>query len=107
MTDLNGKTLYKWKESPKQVYSQRTNETMRKLLTSVVKSGTGKKANFNAPYIGGKTGTSNDYKDIWFVGLTDQYTMGVWVGRDRGTVESIYNSSPHLRIWKNTMQYAR
>ena len=107
VTDLDGKTLYKWKESPKQVYSQRTNETMRKLLASVVKSGTGKKANFNAPYIGGKTGTSNDYKDIWFVGLTDQYTMGVWVGRDRGTVESIYNSSPHLRIWKNTMQYAR
>ena len=55
----------------------------------------------------GKTGTSNDYKDIWFVGLTDQYTMGVWVGRDRGTVESIYSSSPHLRIWKQTMQYAR
>ncbi|MES1035802.1 transglycosylase domain-containing protein [Bacillus pumilus] len=107
VTDLNGKTLYKWKESPKQVYSQRTNETMRKLLASVVKSGTGKKANFSSPYIGGKTGTSNDYKDIWFVGLTDQYTMGVWVGRDRGTVESIYSSSPHLRIWKNTMQYAR
>ncbi|MER3124617.1 transglycosylase domain-containing protein [Bacillus pumilus] len=107
VTDLNGKTLYKWKESPKQVYSQRTNDTMRKLLSSVVKSGTGKKANFNSPYIGGKTGTSNDYKDIWFVGLTDQYTMGVWVGRDRGTVESIYSSSPHLRIWKNTMQYAR
>lgn len=107
VTDLNGKTLYKWKESPKQIYSQRTNETMRKLLASVVKSGTGKKANFNSPYIGGKTGTSNDYKDIWFVGLTDQYTMGVWVGRDRGTVESIYNSSPHLRIWKQTMQYAR
>lgn len=107
VTDLNGKTLYKWKESPKQVYSQRTNDTMRKLLASVVKSGTGKKANFSSPYIGGKTGTSNDYKDIWFVGLTDQYTMGVWVGRDRGTVESIYSSSPHLRIWKNTMQYAR
>ncbi|MBU8656476.1 transglycosylase domain-containing protein [Bacillus pumilus] len=107
VTDLNGKTLYKWKESPKQVYSQRTNETMRKLLASVVKSGTGKKANFSSPYIGGKTGTSNDYKDIWFVGLTDQYTMGVWVGRDRGTVESIYSSSPHLRIWKNTLQYAR
>lgn len=107
VTDLNGKTLYKWKESPKQIYSQRTNETMRKLLASVVKSGTGKKANFNSPYIGGKTGTSNDYKDIWFVGLTDQYTMGVWVGRDRGTVESIYSSSPHLRIWKQTMQYAR
>ncbi|WP_169055612.1 transglycosylase domain-containing protein [Bacillus pumilus] len=107
VTDLNGKTLYKWKESPKQVYTQRTNDTMRKLLASVVKSGTGKKANFSSPYIGGKTGTSNDYKDIWFVGLTDQYTMGVWVGRDRGTVESIYSSSPHLRIWKNTMQYAR
>lgn len=107
VTDLNGKTLYKWKESPKQIYSQRTNETMRKLLASVVKSGTGKKANFNSPYIGGKTGTSNDYKDIWFVGMTDQYTMGVWVGRDRGTVESIYSSSPHLRIWKQTMQYAR
>lgn len=104
VTDLDGKILYEWKDKPQQIFSKRTNNQMRQLLAAVVKEGTGRKANFSSPYIGGKTGTSNNYHDIWFIGLTDTYSMGVWVGKDkRGNVESIYKSGPHLSIWRQTM----
>lgn len=107
VTDLKGKTLYKWDEKPTQIFSVRTNMQLKKLMNSVVKSGTGKKAYFKAPYIGGKTGTSNDYHDMWFVGLTDTYTMGVWVGKDTpSSVEYLHSISPQLSIWKGTLQAA-
>lgn len=107
VTDLNGKTLYKWNDKSTQIFSVRTNMQLKKLMSSVVKSGTGKKAYFKAPYIGGKTGTSNDYHDMWFVGLTDTYTMGVWVGKDTpSSVEYLHSISPQLSIWKGTLQAA-
>jgi penicillin-binding protein 1A len=78
---------------------------LRLLLASVVKSGTGQKAYFSNNYIGGKTGTSNDYKDLWFVGLTDQYTAGVWVGKDKnGNVRNIYEQGPQMLIWRDILK---
>lgn len=107
VTDLKGKTLYKWNDKSTQIFSVRTNMQLKNLMSSVVKSGTGKKAYFKAPYIGGKTGTSNDYHDMWFVGLTDTYTMGVWVGKDTpSSVEYLHSISPQLSIFKGTLQAA-
>ncbi|MCY7797318.1 penicillin-binding protein, partial [Bacillus spizizenii] len=107
VTDLKGKTLYKWNDKSTQIFSVRTNMQLKKLMSSVMKSGTGKKAYFKAPYIGGKTGTSNDYHDMWFVGLTDTYTMGVWVGKDTpSSVEYLHSISPQLSIFKGTLQAA-
>ncbi|KJD58906.1 penicillin-binding protein [Bacillus amyloliquefaciens] len=107
VTDLKGKTILKWKDEPTQVFSVRTNMQIKEMMKAVVKSGTGKKANFKAPYVGGKSGTSNDYHDMWFVGLTDAYTMGVWVGKDTpSSVEYLHDASPQLSIWKNTLQAA-
>ncbi|PAD58503.1 penicillin-binding protein [Bacillus sonorensis] len=107
VTDLKGKTLFKWKSKPKQVFSIRTNNQIRELLAAVVKEGTGRKANFSGGYVGGKTGTSNSYRDLWFVGLTDAYTMSVWVGKEaKGNVEFLHNAAPHLLIWKGTLQNA-
>ncbi|MED4533820.1 transglycosylase domain-containing protein [Metabacillus fastidiosus] len=101
VTDLQGNTLYEWGEKPVRVWKESTNDQMRHLLASVVSSGTGKRAAFPAPYIGGKTGTSNSYQDLWFVGLTDKYTAGVWVGKDKnGSIQGIYSSGTHLQIWK-------
>ncbi|MFJ7684159.1 hypothetical protein [Peribacillus butanolivorans] len=63
---------------------------MRQLLHEVTVNGTARKAYF--PYIGGKTGTTNDVKDIWFVGLTANYTTGVWIGKDTpSNLQSIYS----------------
>lgn len=101
VTDLTGKVLFKWEDEPVTVWSQTTVSKMRTLLNKVVTSGTGKKANFPSSYIGGKTGTTNDYHDFWFIGLTDKVTAGVWVGKDDPTnIKSIESVAPHQLIWK-------
>ncbi|WP_299087575.1 transglycosylase domain-containing protein [uncultured Metabacillus sp.] len=105
VTDLSGKTLYEWKENPVRVWKETTNDQMRKLLAAVVKSGTGQKAAVSSEYVGGKTGTSSDYRDLWFVGLTDRYTAGVWVGKDQaGNVSNLYDQGPQLLIWRDIMK---
>ncbi|WP_042352170.1 transglycosylase domain-containing protein [Bacillus massiliigorillae] len=103
ITDQNGKILYQWHNKPVKVWKSSTVSKMRKLLNSVVTEGTARKANYStAGYIGGKTGTTNDTKDLWFIGLNDTYTTGVWVGKD--LPENIeYISSPHLYIWRSIM----
>ncbi|WP_367233383.1 hypothetical protein [Peribacillus frigoritolerans] len=66
---------------------------MQQLLHETTLSGTARKAYFPTNYVGGKTGTTNDVKDIWFVGLTANYTTGVWIGRDN---HPIYNPFIHI-----------
>ncbi|MBM7694415.1 penicillin-binding protein 1A [Peribacillus deserti] len=104
VTDRKGKILYKWKEKPVKVWNADTVKEMRLLLYKTVLDGTGKKAFLPSTYIGGKTGTTNNYKDLWFVGLTDKYTAGVWVGKDiPSSIEYKKDQAPHLLIWKNIM----
>ena len=79
------------------------------LLTSamqdVVTKGTGGAVNFPGMTIAGKTGTTSDDKDVWFVGYTPYYTAGVWAGYDiptsklKGTGEKNY----HKKLWKSVM----
>lgn len=105
VTDLRGKVLYKWEEQPVEIWNQNTISKMRTLLNKVVTSGTGRKAYFDSPYIGGKTGTTNDYNDYWFIGLTDKVTAGVWVGKDTpANIKAIESSAPHQRIWKEIVE---
>ncbi|WP_260285690.1 transglycosylase domain-containing protein [Peribacillus aracenensis] len=107
VTDQEGKVLYKWKDRSKEIWSKGTVAKMRQLLHETALSGTARKAYFPTDYVGGKTGTTNDVKDIWFVGLTANYTTGVWVGRDKpSTLQSIYSQSPHVLIWKDISQTA-
>jgi penicillin-binding protein 1A len=105
VTDFEGKTLYEWKDEPVRIWSSATTFKMRDMLANVVKNGTGKKANFSAPYIGGKTGTTNDYHDLWFVGLTEGYTAGVWIGKDiPENIKYMEKYAPHQLIWRRIMQ---
>lgn len=101
VTDLSGNILYKWEEQPVDIWSEPTIEKMRSLLQRAVISGTGRKAYFPSGYIGGKTGTTNDYHDYWFVGLTEEITAGVWVGKDTpANIKYVESAAPHLRIWR-------
>ncbi len=105
VADKDGNVLYTWEKEESRVWSQATNDKMRKLLSEVMESGTARRAQVSASYSGGKTGTTNNYYDLWFVGLTDQYTTGVWVGKDkRSSIAHLNNQSPHLQIWHELMR---
>ena len=62
--------------------SPETAEIMSNMLINVVENGTGRKALKIKRVIGGKTGTTNDYKDAWFMGIMPNIITGVWVGFD-------------------------
>ena len=55
---------------------------MKMLLRGVVTNGTGKKAKDIGAFLAGKTGTTNEFRDAWFIGFSEDLVLGVWVGRD-------------------------
>jgi penicillin-binding protein 1A len=80
--NLNEQVLYKPKvRNRKRVISEDTTEHMKMLLRRAVVDGSARRA-LSSFKISGKTGTSQDYRDAWFVGYTDQYVIGVWLGND-------------------------
>jgi penicillin-binding protein 1A len=69
------------KDAP-QIYPKRLAEDMTGMLTRVVIQGTGGGARVGGWDVAGKTGTSQEWRDAWFIGYTAKYTAGVWVGND-------------------------
>jgi penicillin-binding protein 1A len=68
-----------------EVLSRNVTEEIRTALDAVVKEGTARKAMELGRPVFGKTGTTNDYADAWFIGFDDNLAVGVWVGRDDHT----------------------
>lgn len=85
VTDQQGNILYQWPSERKQIWSKQTVQYMRSLLKEVVRSGTGRGIHANSSYIGVKTGTTNEYRDFWIAGLSNEYTVAVWIGYDQPT----------------------
>ena len=81
--DLNNNIIEENFPERKQVLEKETAFIMNYLLQGVVKSGTGWRARDLPAPIGGKTGTTNDFTDAWFIGFTPTLTVGVWVGFDQ------------------------
>ncbi|WP_176554178.1 transglycosylase domain-containing protein [Bacillus sp. Marseille-P3800] len=100
--DEHNDIIYEWpRQEPQQIWSNETNDKLRTLMSEVVQSGTGRDITLATNgYVGGKTGTSNEYRDLTFSGLTDAYTASVWVGRDRGHVEDLSPNRPAMKIWE-------
>ncbi len=79
---------------------------MNNMLSGVISFGTGKAANFGYP-AAGKTGTTSDYKDAWFVGYTNHLTTAVWVGNDDSTpMKKVTGGALPAKIWHDYMQIA-
>jgi penicillin-binding protein 1A len=73
------------------------------LLVLAMERGTGRQARLGR-FAGGKTGTSQDYRDAWFVGFTEDYVAGVWVGNDDNSpMRQVTGGSLPARIWKRFM----
>jgi penicillin-binding protein 1A len=81
----DGKSLYSRKpEAPEPVMSPANNAAMTSLMVETVATGTGKTARLTERPSAGKTGTTQDSHDAWFVGVTADLVTGVWVGNDNG-----------------------
>jgi penicillin-binding protein 1A len=80
--DRTGKVLEENHPSLKEVLSKQTTYIMTDILKAVVQEGTGFKAKVLKRPVAGKTGTTNDLRDAWFVGFSPDLVAGVWVGYD-------------------------
>ena len=86
------------------IFSEKEVDYMRKLLREVLKTGTGRYAHFGKEVFG-KTGTSQDNRDAWFIGFDEEKVCAVWVGNDDNSpMKGIYGSGLPARIWKKIMQ---
>lgn len=105
--DSTGKVLLEYTPEPQRVISEGTAFIVTDMLENVIngKSGTGRSAKLNNMTAYGKTGTTNDNKDKWFVGFTKYYVGAVWYGFDQPTnLRSVgITSNPSCTIWKNVM----
>ncbi|MEP0707832.1 MAG: PBP1A family penicillin-binding protein [Parvibaculum sp.] len=78
---------------------------MNNMLKAVMIYGTGRSAALDDRPTGGKTGTSQDFRDAWFVGYSADLVVGVWVGNDNGApMEKVTGGSLPARIWHDFME---
>jgi penicillin-binding protein 1A len=102
--DSTGRIIYKHQSLQTDVLNRATVDTMVSMMLRVVQNGTGVAANIGRP-VAGKTGTSDDHRDAWFVGFTPDYVTGVWVGNDDNTpMKSITGGSLPAQIWNTYMR---
>jgi len=107
--DMGGAVLYSRKRDNEsyRVLPPNTVKTMNKLLIAVVKRGTGKGAEIRGLSMAGKTGTSQDYRDGWFIGYTNNLVVGVWIGNDDGSpTKKVVGGGLPAKVWKKFMKSA-
>lgn len=102
--DAGGRALYRRSGSgPGRVIQRAPLQVMTDMLSAVIASGTGRAAALDRP-AAGKTGTSQDHRDAWFIGFTADYVAGVWLGNDDGQpMDRITGGSAPARLWKAFM----
>jgi membrane peptidoglycan carboxypeptidase len=103
--DSEGNEIVSAAAETKQIYQTNAARIMTEALTGVIKNGTGKGLGLTNTISAGKTGTTNDKKDGWFVGYTPYYTTSVWVGYDLPkSVDNLTGATFPGTIWHNFME---
>lgn len=101
--DHDGNVLIDNTPETHKVISPTTAYSLTNAMEDVVKSGTGTPARLSNMTCAGKTGTTSDSKDLWFVGYTPYYTAGIWTGYDDNQqLSSAYTY--HKTMWKKIME---
>ncbi len=107
IVDAVGTEVYVRQETGEEVYRQNAARTMTDVLCGVFTDGTGKGLGLKNMPCAGKTGTTNENKDGWFVGYTRYYTTSVWVGYDMPRpMDDLMGSTYPGRIWRDFMEQA-
>jgi penicillin-binding protein 1A len=92
---------------PKQVISPEVAIDMIKMMNSVVENGTGRRAQLDGIPTCGKTGTTNDWRDAWFVGYTGNFVGAIWMGNDDySPTKRMTGGTLPAATWHNIMAYA-
>ncbi len=105
ITDSNGQIIYQHSPNPRRGAPKNLTRLMTHMLRSVVLQGTGTRARIERD-CAGKTGTTSDYKDAWFVGFTPEYAATVWVGNDDESIhmKKVTGGRFPARIWHDIMK---
>ena len=106
--DSDGRTLYESRDFSSPAISETTAFLMSTMLADVINAGTGARARqlgFTLP-AAGKTGTTNEFRDAWFVGFTPKLAAGVWVGFDqpRTIMPNGFAADIAVPVWANFMK---
>jgi penicillin-binding protein 1A len=113
VTDADGKVLYQVQPQSRRVYPTNDADLINYALQGVIKNGTGTGANIGRP-AAGKTGTTTDNTDAWFIGYTPQIATGVWMGYKEDNSRRLNNVHGReatggtfpATIWQKYMQVA-
>lgn len=104
--DRNGKVLYEHKANPTQVVKPETAYMMISMMEDVMTRGTGRGAAINRP-CAGKSGTTSDYHDAWFVGFTPDLACAVWIGDDNNdSLGGMTGGGEPATLWRTFMSNA-
>ncbi|NPA54401.1 MAG: PBP1A family penicillin-binding protein [Aquificae bacterium] len=108
VVDKEGNVVYEHKPLCIQIIPEEENAIVVDLLRGVIKEGTGKKARRLGFPVAGKTGTTNNYTDAWFIGFSTQLATAVWVGYDikKRIGKRMTGSTAALPIWIDFMASA-
>ena len=103
----DGEALMQWQDAPARAVNETTAFLMSDMLADVINAGTGAQARtlgFRLP-AAGKTGTTNNYNDAWFIGYTPKLVVGVWVGFDtpHTILRNGFASSVAVPLWAKFM----
>jgi penicillin-binding protein 1A len=107
--DKNGRLLYQRSNAvpARRVLDPRAVAQLKTMMELVVREGTAKGAQ-GPYYAAGKTGTTQDFRDAWFIGFTDRYIAAVWVGNDDNSpTKHVTGGTIPAEIWRDTMTYAQ
>ena len=93
------------KPERKKVINSNVNKNIKRLLREVVVKGTGKQLSSLPFSVLGKTGTTQNNRDAWFIGCSKGFVIGVWNGRDDDkSMKNIFGSTLPLKIFKNIVE---
>src|SRR5215813_5269665 len=109
--DRRGRVIYEAKSEAHAVLSPQVAFLMTSMLMDVVNRGTGAGVRYDGFELpaGGKTGTTNDFKDAWFIGFTPEVITGVWIGYDqpREIAQRAYGARLAVPLWTSFMKQLR
>jgi penicillin-binding protein 1A len=106
--DREGNVLYRRENNETmRLFAPRAVQALDDMLVQAVARGTGQAAQLSRGHVAGKTGTTQDYRDAWFIGYTNRLVTGIWMGNDDNSpMKGVTGGRYPARLWRSYMEDA-